>query len=546
MSEDCHIDKSEQDGAKTDPYAGGGRAAEVRVLTPEERKDLLSSSPVAICILQRDQIYWANPEFYRMTGHPPGSLEGREALTFYPTPKEYDRVRNRLMSEIDRFGTGTTDTRLLRQDNTPFDCRIRASRVDLDNSARGIMITASDISEIKSAQIQRQQAQKMEAIGVLAGGISHDFNNLLMGIQGHLSLMRINVNRPDKVGHHIRQMGKLVETAADLTGRLLGFARGGKYQTTALDVNQVVSMAMNIFEPTHDDILIREELEDGLHAVNGDHSQLEQVLLNLMVNASQAMIDGGTLTVGTRNIQISRDNDYHFAVATGTYVEILVRDTGVGMDEAVQKKIFDPFFSTKEAGDRKGRGLGLSTVFGIVKNHGGFITVESRPGEGSCFRVCLPGSEDPAELTEAQGAASLEQMPRGSETVLLVDDEEAVLNVGKNYLEKLGYTPLLARNGLEALEIFKLYQKEISLVVLDLVMPIMDGKQVFYEIKTMVPEIKVLVSTGFNVDEEVGALLKEGCHGFLQKPFSMDKFSKVLREILDRPSVDPVHIIGDH
>jgi len=530
QKEDMNINEGALNQALVSPTMGSPVAGS---LSSKDALTILSQSPVGICILKRNIIFWANPALYEMTGHDPGSLEGQEALIFYPTPKEYDRVSRRLAFEVQQSGSGTADTRLFRKDNTAFDCRVRASRMDPQDPARGLLIMASDITEIKSAQIQNQQAQKMEAIGVLAGGISHDFNNLLMGIQGHLSLMRINVNRAEKVGHHIGQMTKLVDTAAELTGRLLGFARGGKYQTTALDINQLVSMALNIFEPTQGDITIREVLADTLYTVEGDHSQLEQVLLNLMVNASQSMIDGGFLTIGTRNIQVREDHDFDFEITPGPYVEILVQDTGVGMDDAVQKKIFDPFFSTQESGDKKGRGLGLSTVFGIVKNHGGFIVVESKKGEGSIFRICLPESDNGAEDNKDAGS-DLAKMPKGSETVLLVDDDDEVLSVGKDFLEKLGYTPMTARNGLEAYEIFKLYHQEISLVVLDLLMPVMDGKKVFFEMRKLSPDIKVLVFTGFNVDRGLENMLKKGCNGFLQKPFSMDIFSRVIREILDR------------
>jgi signal transduction histidine kinase len=253
-----------------------------------------------------------------------------------------------------------------------------------------MLITVSDITEIKSGQIRENQARKMEAIGVLAGGVSHDFNNLLMALQGHLSLMGVNVNRPEKIKDHIRQMTRLIETAAEVTGNLLGFARGGKYQVDTLDINQVVDMALNVFQPGEKNIVIKKKPAPDLYKVNGDRSQLEQVLLNLLVNGSQAMVDGGTLTIETWNITIKDTNCFHFDVAPGTYVEISVQDTGIGMDETIQKKIFDPFFSTKMAGDIKRRGLGLSTVFGIVKNHGGFITVESKKNVGTLFKVALP------------------------------------------------------------------------------------------------------------------------------------------------------------
>ena len=503
-------------------------------LSPGEQAAVLVSSPVGLCIMKDRIIQWANPAFYQMLGRPLGSLDSTDAIRLYPTSRECLRVHQNLAALVDSRGTGLADTRLLRADGTAFDCRLRASRMIPEDQNSPLVLAATDITEIKSRQTQRQQAQKMEAIGVLAGGISHDFNNLLMGVQGHLSLMRINVTSPEKIAAHIQQISMLVETAADLTARLLGFARGGKYQITVLDINQVVSVALNIFRPAHREVEIGEHFHSGPLAVDGDHSQLEQVVLNLLVNAAQAMVESGTITVATRRIEVDENHSFPFEVAPGAYALISVKDEGIGMDEQTRTKVFDPFFSTKEAGDQKGRGLGLSTVYGIVKNHGGFITVDSTRGEGSEFRVCLPCSRHTPETDRVPGEKPLAQMPKGSETILFVDDEEEILNLGKNFLEKLGYKTMLARNGLEAVEIFKLYRKEISLVVLDLIMPIMDGKQAFFEIQKIAPDVKVLVSTGFHVDEDVEALLGRGCHGFLQKPFSMHRFSGTIREILDR------------
>lgn len=503
-------------------------------LSPGDRSAVLLSSPAGICIIQDRTIQWANPAFYGMLGLSPGSLETRDAADLYPTPKEFLRVGSRIAALVRDQGEAMVDTRLLRADGTAFDCRVQAARLTPEDHRSPLVLVASDITEINSRQTQLQQAQKMEAIGVLAGGISHDFNNLLMGVQGHLSLMRINVHDPEKIASHIKQITQLVETAADLTSRLLGFARGGKYQINVLDINQVVSVALNIFKPGHGEIHIRETFETGPLAVDGDHSQLEQVVLNLLVNGAQAMVGSGTLTVTTRRTRIEDDHDFPFEVPPGPYVEISVIDEGIGMDEETRKKVFDPFFSTKAAGNQKGRGLGLSTVYGIVKNHGGFITVDSARGVGSEFRVRLPASPQSLAETSEVEEKPLDQMPKGSETILFVDDEEEILNLGKNFLEKLGYTTMLARNGLEAVEIFKLYGDEISLAVLDLIMPVMDGKQAFFELRKIKPDIKVLVSTGFNVDDDVEALLSQGCHGFLQKPFSMHKFSRTIREILDR------------
>lgn len=499
----------------------------------EEMASVLSNAPAGIGIIKGRAIHWANKTFYEMLGYPMGSLEGKCGSVLYASVQEYDRVGLHLVQAVRSQGSAVIDTSLIRGDGQAFSCRARASMVDPDTPGSGMLLVITDITEIKSLQLQLQQSQKMEAIGVLAGGISHDFNNLLMGIQGHLSLMRINKKAPEKIEGHIGQITKLVNTAADLTGRLLGFARGGKYQINTLDINQVVSSALAMFKPSRKDVLVLEELGKDLPAVDGDHSQLEQVMLNLLINAAQAMADNGTIGVSTRRICVETEHSYPFDVTPGDYVQIRVQDTGVGMDAHIQKKIFDPFFSTKEAGNQKGKGLGLSTVFGIVKNHGGFILVESRPGEGAVFKICLPVSAQAAASREAYDSGDIDEMPRGEETILFVDDEDEVVSLGSKFLKRLGYEALVARNGLEAVELFRLYKDQISLVVLDLIMPVMGGKQAFAELKKIRPDIKVLVSTGYTVDTEVEALLGKGCDGTIQKPFSMHKFSRVLRQILD-------------
>ncbi|WP_020586158.1 hybrid sensor histidine kinase/response regulator [Desulfobacter curvatus] len=502
----------------------------------ENIRNVLIYAPVGICILHRMRIHWANPACHAMTGHEYLSLQGKSARTLFPTDKEFKRVHNTFITEIDQTRSATVDSRLSRVDGTAFDCRLRACRLDPGDHSQGLLIFVSDITEIKSEQIRENQARKMEAIGVLAGGISHDFNNLLMALQGHLSLMGVNVNRPEKIKHHIRQINRLIETAAEITGNLLGFARGGKYQVEPLDINQVVEIALTVFQPGKENIVIEKKLDPDLYKVNADRSQLEQMLLNLLVNGAQAMVDGGTLTIATHNITIDATDIFHFAVTPGAYVEISVQDTGIGMDETIQKKIFDPFFSTKIPGDMKGQGLGLSTVFGIVKNHGGFITVESKKNAGSLFRVALPGLApvDVQRFGEENDAFDL--MPKGGETVLIVDDEKEVLQVGADLLDALGYQVLQARNGVECLDLVTKYPGKIVLVILDLVMPVMDGKETFYRIQKLDPGIKMLISSGVSIDEETKMMLRGGCHKFLQKPFSMDRFSRVIREILDKPA----------
>lgn len=503
-------------------------------LNRDEMKIILESSPAGIGIIKNRVLGWTNDIFYNMLGYEPNSLKGKNTRILYPDQKEYERVGRNLYSHVDRYGNGLIETRLLRKDGSCLDCRIRASKFSKENPSKGIIVVITDISELKLLQIQLQQAQKMEAIGVLAGGISHDFNNILMGIQGHLSLMQIDVSDTQKVTTHTKHVSRLVKTAAELTSRLLGFARGGKYQISTLNVNELVKMALNIFGPTRKDIGIHETYEQKLHLVDADQSQVEQVFLNLLINASQAIPDQGDIVVTTQNMFINEDHDYPFEVQPGRYIQVTIEDTGIGMDMETQKKIFDPFFSTKEAGDKKGRGLGLSTVFGIVKNHGGFILVESDKGVGTSFHVCLPASNNIQMRETREESPPFEQMQKGSETVLLVDDEDEIVNVGKNFLEKLGYKPLIARNGLEAVELFRSYKDEISLVVLDLIMPKMNGKQAFSEIKDIQSDAKILISTGYAVDDKIEGFLNQGCHGFIQKPFSLNEFARSLRIILDK------------
>ena len=503
-------------------------------LSFEQLKVVLESSPAGFGVVTDRVLGWANESFYEMLGYEVGSLGGKNVRILYPTQREYERVGKLLALGMEKYDVGMVETRLSRKDGTVFDCRIRASLLYPGDPEKGKVVVVTDISELKSLQIQLQQAQKMEAIGVLAGGISHDFNNILMGIQGHLSLMQIDMTAVEKMASHTRQIKKLVDTAAELTGRLLGFARGGKYQIAILDANQVVKMALGIFTPSLKNIIVHESFEEKLHLVDGDHSQLEQVCLNLLINASQAMMDTGDIFISTQNIFITEDHGYPFAVLPGRYIKLSIKDTGIGMDTKIQKKIFDPFFSTKGIGDKKGRGLGLSTVFGIVKNHGGFITVRSKKGKGSEFMVFLPASNEVDIKDLPEETSSLDQMLKGSETVLLVDDEQEILNVGKNFLEKLGYTPLIAQNGLEAVEMFKAHKDQISLVVLDLIMPVMDGKQAFAHIKAIKNDTKFIMTTGYTVDEKLEDILHQGYHGFIQKPFSLHEFSRVIRTILDK------------
>ncbi len=502
-------------------------------LNPGDMQAILDSTPVGIGILMGCMIDWINDAFCSMLGYERKFLIKKNSRIFYVDQREHDRVGRALALKIKKYGTGLVETRLVKKDGKILNCRIRACQLNKHDPSNGIIFVITDISEFKILQIQLHQSQKMEAIGVLAGGISHDFNNILMGIQGHISLMQLDLSDIKKAQSHTDQIEQLVNTAADLTKRLLGFARGGKYQISVLNLNELIPLALNIFAPTRKDISVHASYDKQLYCVDADQTQLEQVLVNLLINASQAMPEQGEIYIKTQNISIKEVHEYPFEVHPGKYIKVTIKDTGIGMDHGIQRKIFDPFFSTKATHDQKGRGLGLSTVYGIVKNHDGFILVESEKSHGASFHIYLPAS-DKVEVQEiTKSSHDVKQMQRGSETILLVDDEKEIINIGENFLKKLGYTPLVASNGHDAVEMFKIYKDKISLIVLDLVMPEMNGAQAFAEIKKIRGDVKIMISTGYAVDDKIEGMLNQGCQGFIRKPFSLHEFSYALRKVLD-------------
>jgi two-component system, cell cycle sensor histidine kinase and response regulator CckA len=373
-----------------------------------------------------------------------------------------------------------------------------------DESGRVVKLAihSKDITEEKRSEeerrkltIQLQQAQKMEAIGTLAGGIAHDFNNLLMAIQGNVSLMLFDT--PVSQAHHraLMNIEKLVRSGADLTSKLLGYARKGKYEARPILLNDLVAETADTFGRMRKEIIIEREFAPDLKGIIVDRGQIEQVLLNMFVNAADAMPSGGRLLLQDRQRDPPRDPPKGYTVQPGEYVRLRVVDSGVGIDPMIIDRIFDPFFTTKKMG--RGTGLGLASAYGIVKSHNGYIDVESRPGAGAAFSVFFPATEMRPCSSEAPPCRLLD----GSGTVLLVDDEETVLSVTAELIRRLGYTVLCARSGREALEIFARERDRIDVVILDMIMPEMGGGEVFDQLRRANPRVKVLwpQATAFRV-----------------------------------------------
>ncbi|MBW2199292.1 MAG: response regulator [Deltaproteobacteria bacterium] len=412
------------------------------------------------------------------------------------------------------------------RDDSKFKTLMFAKLIQMEGTTY-ILTIFHDITDRKELEAQLRQAQKMEAIGTLAGGIAHNFNNLLMGIQGYasLALMEIDPNHPNK--NKLKNIEKLVQSGSNLTSQLLGYAREGKYKVQSSNLNQLVKETADTFNLTRKEIHVHQELDENLLNVRTDQGQIEQVLFNLLVNAADAMPLGGNLFLKTINITHANMLNKPYKAAPGNYVLLTVRDTGSGMEKKTLERIFEPFFTTK--GLSKGTGLGLASVYGIVKAHGGYIDVFSEKGQGTTFEVSLPAFEK----EPAQEKAVFNELFDGIETVLLIDDEQMIIDVGKEMLTQLGYKVLTATSGIEALDVYRRNQDTIDLLVLDMIMPDMEGGATYDKIKDLNPNVKVLLASGYSIDGRASEIMKRGCNGFIQKPFNMKELSDKIRNILD-------------
>ncbi len=349
-----------------------------------------------------------------------------------------------------------------------------------------------------------------------------------MGIQGNASLMALGLDAGHPHSGRLETIENLVKSGSELTRQLLGYAREGRYEVNAFDLNQLLRETAGTFGAARKEIRIHTDLRPELLSVLADRGQVEQALMNLFVNAADAMPQGGDLFLTTRNSSSEEMGERPYVPRKGDYVVLEVRDTGEGMDEETRSKIFEPFFTTK--GLSKGTGLGLSSVYGIVKAHGGYIDVSSRVGRGTAFEIHLPATSASTE-TPPEPEISLDP---GSGTVLLVDDEETVLAVGAEMLSRMNYTLHRAGGGEEAIRLFQEHHDEIDLVILDLVMPDMGGGEVFDRLRRIDPNVKVLLASGYSMDGKAADILKRGCDDFIQKPFDMALLSKMVNALLNR------------
>ncbi len=472
-------------------------------------------------ITPEGRIVYANPAAISLINLPENKLLGSN---FTDVLQEADRLRIK-----DHLGAMGIQPQIMTKEVSLItnSKQISLSLLPVvEEEHKSIIIVLNDLSERKRMEAQILQAQKMEAIGTLAGGIAHDFNNLLMVIQGNASLMLLDVDPSHPHYEMLSSIVKQVQSGSRLTSQLLGYARKGKYDVRPFQLNQLVEETSTTFGRTRKEITIHRELADDLFPIEGDIGQIEQILMNLLVNAADAMPAGGDIFLRTINIPHGDMKGKLYNPKPGDYVLLTVTDTGIGMDPKTVQHIFEPFFTTKELG--RGTGLGLASVYGIVKGHGGYVDVESEKGRGTTFKIYLPASKE-----EVYNTIELpDNISKGTGTILLVDDEEAVLEVGEKLLKVMGYHVLTAREGREAINVYKKHRETVDLVLLDIIMPNMKGGEVFDCLKEINPDIKVLLSSGYSIDGEASKILERGGKGFIQKPFHLERLSETIRAIL--------------
>ena len=412
-----------------------------------------------------------------------------------------------------------------------YACHIEPLR-DATGKVQGAICMALDVTDRKQLEEQFRQAQKMEAVGRLAGGIAHDFNNLLMVIQGYADLLAERLPAGDSLRRNAEQIQTAARRASSLTRQLLAFSRKQIMEPKILSVHTIVGdMEKMLRRLIGEDIDLVTSTVPDLWPVKADRGQIEQVVMNLAVNARDAMPSGGRLTIETANVEFDASTSHPtIALVPGKYVVLSVTDNGCGMDEKTQAHIFEPFFTTKEKG--KGTGLGLATVYGVVKQSGGYIWVYSEPGHGTTFKIYLPRIEDVTGNADRDGRIDSESLPHGSGVVLLVEDEKGVRDLTREYLEKSGYKVLVAENGYTALELAALHAGPIDLLVTDVVMPGINGKELADRINAVRPDIKILFMTGYTDQGIVRHGSLSAGAALLQKPFTLTTLASKLREIL--------------
>jgi PAS domain S-box-containing protein len=503
----------------------------------EERFRLLAenSPDIIISLDQRGYISYVNPVVEKILGYAPHELAGESFLVMAREQeageytRQFRKVRN---GEIIVDYTGVL---VHKNGSVRHFIFCGAPATDGQGNMMGIEGFLKDITDRRNLEFQLQQVQKLEAVGTLAGGVAHDFNNILTAIRGSLDISLLMVGQNDPILKNLQQIEKAVTRATDLTRQLLFFSRRQSVEMAPLNLNQSVDNILRIIERLiGENITITVDLSPDLQPVMADGGNIEQVIMNLMINARDAMPEGGAITIRTRDATV--DDDYvrtHSYARPGRFVCLSMEDTGIGMDGETVEHIFEPFFTTKEQG--KGTGLGLAVVYGIVKKHKGWIVADSRPGEGTVFSIFFPVfAEGPGKVPGRDARVPGDSRGRG-EKILVIEDDSGVLSFAGTVLQTNGYTVLTAASAMEARVVFHEHQDSLDLIFSDVVLPDKNGLDLVDEFESEKPGIRVLMTSGYMDENSLSRIIRDNGHRFLPKPYAMKDLLVTVRVLLDNP-----------
>ena len=486
------------------------------------------------------RITFCNQALSKIAGHPSDDLMGKTIRDL--TPPRTARVMQAVFGRIFKTGQDANTRRLevFHKKGHTLTVEFSAALIrDQEGAAVGFRGVLRDVSEqVKAAERERhqraqlQQAQKMEALGTLAGGLAHGFNNVLMAIQGNLSLISMSLDPGHPIRKHLERINQSAEKGSRLAREILSFAKVGKFVVMETDLNKILKSTSRMFVRSNGRLRVHEIYQEDLWSTRVDRVQIGQVLLGLYMNASEAMPQGGDLYLQSENVYLDENYGLPLQGSAGRFVKISVTDSGMGLDEESRRRIFEPFYSPYRP--VRYEGLGLAASYGIIRSHGGVINVYSEKGQGTTFNIYLPAARK--EVSEQPPGVTMEG---GTETILMVDDDVLALRVGREIMERRGYRVMTAENGAEAVDIYTEYHPTIQLILLDVILPDLNADQVYRKLRKITPNVQVVLTSGFNVNKKIASLLNRGCVDFVQKPFQSQALCHKVRAALDRESLPP-------
>ena len=495
---------------------------------------ILKASPIGIGLVVERKLNWANETMYQMVGYDYDDLQGIEARVLYTSPDKYDQVGKELYTSIERFGLGSVETKWIRRDGTIFDCMIRACHLDASDPELGQIVAAVDISKEKQLESKLQQAEKMKAVGTLAGGVAHDLNNILSGIVSYPEMLLLDLPEDSALRKPLITIQKSGEKAVMIVQDLLTMARRGVPGNEIVNLNDIISEQLKSPEMEklnyfHPDLEITTQFETNLLNIKGSSIHLSKSIMNLVSNAAEAMPDGGKLRISTSNIYLDAPVKGYEAIKEGDYVKIIVADTGIGLSTDEVDRIFEPFYTKKKMG-RSGTGLGMAVVWGTIKDHNGYIDVISEKGVGTSFEMYFPITRE--EIEPQNTDLPVEEYSGNQESILIVDDVEEQREIAGMILRRLGYIATSVCSGEDAIAYVQDHEPP-DLILLDMIMaPGIDGLEAYQKISEINPGQKAIIASGYSKTERVKEIQKLGVKQYIRKPYTLAKIGAAIKKEL--------------